>query len=154
MRSRIGQSVGLSPVGHVSRDPFDAHAQSGGDPGRRRLQLILVPATDDYIRAGRRECAGHRGAETFAAACYLMRYALKDQIVCSASSILELNFRFQSAFGLPHLRFHRNRRPWRSESMVMHSTMFAAGQLPQARSARYGCECIPGHCAYGSAPRS
>jgi hypothetical protein len=54
----------MSAAIHSTRTP------NPGDPGRRRLQLVLVPATDDYIRAGRRECAGHRGAETFAASCY------------------------------------------------------------------------------------
>ena len=37
--------------------------------------------------------------------------------------------RFRSAFGLPHLRFHHSRHPCRSKSMVLDSTMFAAGQL-------------------------
>jgi hypothetical protein len=64
------QSVDLSPICHISRDPFDAYIQSGGDASRSLFQSFLVPAADGYIRASRRKCAGHCGTETFAASCY------------------------------------------------------------------------------------
>jgi hypothetical protein len=81
-----------------------------------------------------------------------MRYAQKDQIVCSASSILELNL----GFGQPSAcricdsttaAIPAAANPW---SWIARCLPLASST--GARSARYGSECIPGHCAYGSAP--